>query len=120
MAHLRREVRQFVRDRDWEQFHYPKDLAVGLAIEAAEVLEHFRFRDNDEIRKRLADPTHRRELGHELADVLYFVLLTCDYLELDVSSLLREKLAVSAQRYPVEKARGNNRKYTELTSGESP
>jgi dCTP diphosphatase len=117
VAQLRQRIRSFVRERDWEQYHHPKDLAVGLAIEAAEVMEHFRFRSNEEIAARLRDPAYLRSIGHELADVLYFVLLTCDYLDLDASSLLEQKLALSAERYPVELARGSNRKYTEL-SGE--
>lgn len=119
VAQLRQRIRAFVRERDWEQYHFPKDLAMGLAIEAAEVMEHFRFRSNEEIAARLRDPAFLRAIGHELADVLYFVLLACDYLDLDASSLLTEKLAISAERYPVELARGSNRKYTELT-GEEP
>lgn len=115
VAQLRQRVRSFVHERDWEQYHFPKDLAIGLAIEAAEVMEHFRFRSNEEVAAQLRDPAFLRSIGHELADVLYFVLLTCDYLGLDASSLLEEKLAISAERYPVELARGSNRKYTELT-----
>lgn len=114
VAQLKGLVRQFVRQRDWEQFHHPKDVAIGLSIEAAELLEHFRFRDNDEIRARLQRPDCRREIAHELADVLYFVLLMCDYLDFDATQILNDKLALSARRYPVERARGKNLKYTEL------
>ena len=118
VAELKSEIRRFVRDRDWEQFHFPKDLAIGLSIEAAEVLEHFRFRSNEEIASRLQDPAFRQELSHELADVLYFVLIMCDYLELDASTALAQKMAVSAARYPVDKARGRNLKYTEYAPEE--
>ena len=114
VADLKARVREFVTARDWDQYHYPKDLAIGLAIEAAELLEQFRFRSNEEVEGLLADPKQRQRVAHELADVLYFVLLMCANLGLDASSILEEKLDLSAQRYPVEKARGRNLKYTEL------
>ena len=117
VADLKGLVREFVTARDWDQYHYPKDLAIGLAIEAAELLEQFRFRSNEEIENLLADPGKRQRVAHELADVLYFALLMCANLGLDASSILEEKLALSAQRYPVEKARGRNLKYTELQTG---
>ena len=114
VADLKSRVRRFVTDRDWDQYHFPKDLAVGLSIEAAEVLEHFRFRSNSEIAALLDDEGFLEKVGHELADVLYFVLLMCNNMGLDASRLLEEKLAISSERYPVDKARGKNLKYTEL------
>ncbi len=114
VSQLKAQVREFVHERDWDQFHFPKDLAIGLAIEASEVLEHFRFRSNEEIQQRLADPALRRDLGHELADVLYFTLLMCANFDMDASQMLDEKLALSRQRYPIDQARGRNLKYTEL------
>ncbi len=114
VAELKARVREFVSDRDWDQYYFPKDLAIGLAIEAAELLEQFRFRSNEEIEGMMVDSGQRRRVAHELADVLYFVLLMCANLGLDASSILAEKLALSAQQYPVEKARGRNLKYTEL------
>ena len=118
IAELKAQIRRFVRERDWEQYHFPKDLAIGLSIEAAELLEHFRFRSNDEIAARLKDGALLTDIGHELADVLYFVLLMCDYLDLDATRMLEDKLAISAARYPVDKARGKNLKYTELDDQE--
>ena len=79
-----------------------------------ELLEHFRFRSDDEIARRLQDEKFLQAVGHELADVLYFVLLMCNKLGLDATQTLREKLALSAARYPIELARGKNLKYTEL------
>ena len=114
VSDLKAQIREFVRERDWEQFHFPKDLAIGLAIESAELLEHFRFRSNEEIGDRLDHEEFRRALRHELADVLYFALLMCANLDMDASQILDEKLALSRQRYPVEQARGKNLKYTEL------
>ena len=114
IAQIKAELRQFVADRDWEQYHFPKDLAIGLSIEAAELLEHFRFRGNEEISARLEDAAFLEEVGHELADVLYFVLLMCNNLGLDASQTLARKMQLSAARYPVNLARGKNLKYTEL------
>ena len=114
VADLKARVRQFVVERDWDQYHFPKDLAIGLSIEAAELLEHFRFRSNEEIAERLQDRDFLQGVGRELADVLYFTVLMCHNLGLDAAQILDEKLALSAQRYPVEKARGRNLKYSEL------
>lgn len=111
---LKRLVRRFVEDRDWDQFHTPKDLAIGLSVEAAELLEHFRFRTDEEVQERLLDEDHRAAIGHELADVLYFVLLMSANLNYDVTTTLRDKLELSAQRYPVATSRGVNEKYTDL------
>ena len=115
VAELKTWIRRFVTERDWDQYHFPKDLAIGLSIEAAEVLEHFRFRSDGEIAALLDDEEFVKTVGHELADVLYFVLLMCSNMGLDASQLLKEKLAISAQRYPVESARGKNLKYTQLS-----
>ena len=114
VAELMTWIRRFVADRDWDQYHLPKDLAIGLSIEAAEVLEHFRFRSDKEVAALLDDDEFLTAVGHELADVLYFVLLMCGNMGLDASRLLDEKLAISSQRYPVDKARGKNLKYTQL------
>lgn len=109
---LRNQVREFILARDWDQFHPPKDLAIGLVIEAGELLEHFRFRSNDEIESLLQDEAFQTLLRHELADCLYFVLALANKLDLDLSAALQEKMALSARRYPVEQVRGRNEKYT--------
>ncbi|MDP6981728.1 MAG: nucleotide pyrophosphohydrolase [Candidatus Latescibacteria bacterium] len=119
VAELTSWVRQFVEERDWDQFHTPKDLAIGLSIEASELLEHFRFLSDDRVAELLGDEEARQGVAHELADVLYFVLLMCSNLGLDTTTILREKLNLSAERYPIEKARGRNVKYTELGSSPS-
>lgn len=118
IAQLKDQIRQFVQERDWEQFHTPKDLAIGLSIEAAELLEHFRFQSEADTHARLCDDASLKEISHELADILYFVLLMCDRFGIDTAAALKEKLKISAQRYPIAKARGNNRKYTELERDE--
>jgi len=115
VSELKALVRRFVEERDWDQFHTPKDLAIGLCVEAAELLEHFRFRSNEEMEQRLLVEDRRTDIAHELADVLYFVLLMSANLGYDATTMLRDKLEVSARKYPVEQARGVNEKYTERT-----
>ena len=114
IAQLKDQIRHFVEERDWEQFHTPKDLAIGLSVEAAELLEHFRFQSEAEVEKKLADEASLKDIGHELADVLYFVLLMCDRFGLAAAATLEEKPAISAARYPIAQARGKNIKYTQL------
>ncbi len=118
VSELKALVRAFVEEREWDQFHTPKDLAIGLSVEAAELLEHFRFRSNDEMEQRLLVADRRTEIAHELADVLYFVLLMSANLGYDVTTILRDKLEVSARKYPIDQARGVNEKYTELRPAE--
>ncbi len=115
LAKLKEEVRDFIEARDWDQFHTPKDLAIGLIIEAGELLEHFRFRSEAEVEERLTDEAFREALCHELADCLYFVLAISNKLEIDLSQALRAKMAISAKRYPVQLASGRNVKYTNLS-----
>ena len=104
VSELKALVRRFVEERDWDQFHTPKDLAIGLSVEAAELLEHFRFRSNEEMEERLRDEKRRVEIGHELADVLYFVLLMSANLGYDVSTILRDKLQYSGRQYQIGRA----------------
>lgn len=114
LATLRDSVRRFIEARDWDQFHTPKDLAIGLITEASELLEHFRFRDEDEVEALLKDDAFHEALQHELADCLYFILAFSNKLEIDLSQALQAKMAVSARRYPVQLAAGRNVKYTDL------
>jgi dCTP diphosphatase len=112
LADLRRWIREFTDARDWAQFHNPKDLGVALAIEVGEVLEHFRFCDNDAIQRRLADPNNFREFAHELADCLWALVRLADITKVDLATALAEKLQLADQKYPVEKSRGLPHKYT--------
>ena len=112
VAELKRWVLAFSRERDWEQFHHPKDLGVALACEVGEVLEHFRYRTDAAILAALADPAARRELGHELADCLWLLLRLADVCGVDLASSLREKLDLAALKYPIDKAFGRPDKYT--------
>lgn len=112
ISELTEKIRAFVKERDWEQFHNPKDMAVSLVLEAGEVLEHFQWRNNIEVEEYLK--TNKKAVGEELADVLYWVLLMCNNLEIDIKEELEKKMKKNEKKYPIEKAKGNHRKYTEL------
>ena len=112
ISELKDLVRAFSRERDWEQFHHPKDLGVALACEVGEVLEHFRYKTNDAVRSSLDDPANRRELALELADCLWLLLRLADVCSVDLAASLQEKVALAALKYPVEKSFGRPDKYT--------
>lgn len=111
---VKEKVRVFCEDREWDVFHGPKDLAIGIVTEAAEVLDHFRFLGGEECSQLLSDPGKRSAVEEELADVLFFVLRFSQRFGMDLSCALDRKLAKNAHRYPIDKARGRNLKYTEL------
>ena len=112
LADLKRLVLEFSRERAWEQFHDPKNLGVALACEVGELLEHVRYRTPAEVAEHLARPESFREFAHELADCLWLVLRLADVTGIDLASSLRQKLALAALKYPVEKAYGRPDKYT--------
>jgi dCTP diphosphatase len=109
---LRDALRQFAAERDWEQFHSPRNLATALAVEAAELLEPFQWLTDDEARN-LA-PQTRAAVAEEMADVLLYLVRLADRLDVDLEQAARAKIALNAAKYPVEKARGSSRKYDEL------
>jgi NTP pyrophosphatase (non-canonical NTP hydrolase) len=107
-------VRRFRDERDWRQFHKPKDLAVSIAIETAELLEHFQWKTDAEIDALLADPAQRKAVAEEMADVLILVLSAADVVGIDLHAAALYKIAANARKYPVAKARGTARKYDRL------
>jgi NTP pyrophosphatase (non-canonical NTP hydrolase) len=103
---LRQVVRQFVDERDWHPFHSPKNLAMSLAIEAAELMEHFQWLTVEQSRAVVEDPAKRAAVADELADVLCYVLAMANQLQLDLSTAIGEKMAKNARKYPVSEYRG--------------
>lgn len=103
---LRELVRHFVDERDWQQFHTPKNLAMALAIEAAELMEHFQWITPDESRQLNQDAEKLHAIGEELADVLCYVLAMANELNLDLSTALRHKMIRNKQKYPAAEFRG--------------
>jgi NTP pyrophosphatase (non-canonical NTP hydrolase) len=109
---LTEKIIRFRDERDWAQFHNPKDLALSLSLEAAELLEIFQWKDGAAIAATAQEK--KAELAHELADVLYWTLLMAHDLKIDLGAALEEKLVANAKKYPVDKAKGSSAKYTEL------
>jgi NTP pyrophosphatase (non-canonical NTP hydrolase) len=106
---LREAMRQFVAEREWEQFHSPKNLAMGLAVEAAELMEHFLWVDNETSRQIVGDTNRLGEVADEMADVACYLLALSNTLGIDLSDAIVSKVAKNAVKYPVEKSRGRYR-----------
>ncbi len=109
VAMLRESMARFVAERDWGQFHSPKNLAMALAAEAAELMEHFLWIDNDASYALIRDPVQRQAVADEIADVAGVVFALCNALDLDLSDAVASKMARNVQKYPVEKCRGRYR-----------
>jgi dCTP diphosphatase len=103
---------EFARDRDWEQFHSPKNLAMAVAAEAGELLEHFQWLSESQSRE--LTPPQRELAALEMADVLLYLVRLADRLEVDLLEAAQRKIALNAEKYPIDKARGHSRKYTDL------
>ena len=109
---LRTQLRAFTAARDWQQFHSPKNLAMALSVEAAELLEHFQWLTEEQSRK--LPPETLAAVSHEVADVLLYLVQLADGLGLDLLQAAQAKLAINEAKYPVEKARGKHLKYDQL------
>lgn len=112
LKELQEMVIAFRDARDWGQFNNPKDCAISLSLESAEILEHFLWRKEDETREYVA--AHREEIGDELADALFNVLLLAEVTGVELEDAFRRKLVKIGEKYPVDKAKGRKEKYTEL------
>jgi NTP pyrophosphatase (non-canonical NTP hydrolase) len=112
LADLTRQVIAFRDERDWKQFHNPKDVAISLSLEASELLELFQWQREADIPALLE--SRAPEIGDELADVLYWTLLMAHDLGIDLNAALSSKLEQNALKYPVARSRGSSAKYTEL------
>ena len=114
MRDLQRRVAAFRDARDWRQFHAPKDLAISIALEAAELLEHFQWKDAAAVAAHLAGRRGREALTAEMADVLLLLLSLADVLGVDLKGAALRKLRANARKYPVARARGTALKYHAL------
>jgi dCTP diphosphatase len=109
---MTKRITAFRDARDWKQFHNPKDLAISLALEAGEVMEHFQWKNAKEMERHIKD--NKSDIANELADVFYWVLLMSHDLGIDIFKALDKKMKVNEAKYPVEKAKGKHTKYTQL------
>ena len=111
LSPLLERIKTFNQDRNWSQFHNPKDLAISLSLEASEVLEHFQWKSPTEMQQHLAN--NGAKIGDELADVLYWVLLMSDYFNIDIVEAMNRKMNENEAKYPVEKAKNSHAKYSD-------
>jgi len=109
---MTKKIVSFRDKRDWKQFHNPKDMALSLVLEAAEVMEHFQWKNAAEMEAYIQE--NKSEIANELADVLYWVLLMSHDLKIDIQKAVIKKLEVNEQKYPLEKAKGKHTKYNKL------
>lgn len=109
---LREKLRKFAAEREWDQFHSPKNLAIALSIETSELLEHFQWMT--EQKSCELPPEERSAVAKEMADVLLYLVRLADKLNVDLINAAENKLIENAQKYPIEKARGSSKKYTDL------
>ncbi len=109
---ITKKIMAFRDARDWKQFHNPKDVALSLVLEAAEVMEHFQWKSKEEIEEYVK--TDKNEIGEELADVLGWVLLMSHDLDIDILDALEKKIKKNEEKYPVEKSKGRHTKYNHL------
>ena len=114
LSRLQAALREFAEERDWDQFHNPKNLAAALAVEASELLEIFQWLTPSEADEIMQDPQQAQHVCEEVADVFAYLLRIADILEIDLSSALIAKIQMNSEKYPVAMARGTARKYTEF------
>ncbi len=111
---IKDSVLAFARERDWEQFHSPKNLSMAIAAESAELMEHFLWQSREQSITDVELPKIRAMVEEELADILIFAIEFANVTGIDVTTAIRNKMKRNAEKYPVEKARGRSDKYTEL------
>lgn len=109
---LQKKVIAFRDKRNWKQFHNPKDVSLSMVLEAGEVMEHFQWKNDTEMTKHIKN--HKEEIGEELADVFYWVLLMSYDLKIDLAQALIKKISTNEKKYPIKKAKGKHAKYTDL------
>lgn len=114
LGELKQRVLAFAQERDWEQFHTPKNLSMALAAEAAELMENFLWMTPEDSLQAVNEPGRRTNVEHELADVVIYALQFANRTGIDLATAITAKMAQNARKYPVEKARGRSEKYTEL------
>jgi NTP pyrophosphatase (non-canonical NTP hydrolase) len=114
VAELKQIVKNFSDVRDWDRFHGAKDLAIGIVTEASELLQEFRFKSDAEVKAMLEDSSMAEKIGDEIADTLYFLLQLSRKYNIDLTKELQRKMEKNAAKYPLEKSRGSNKRYSEL------
>ncbi|WP_309397336.1 nucleotide pyrophosphohydrolase [Cerasicoccus maritimus] len=114
VLNLKQQVSAFAEERDWLQFHSPKNISMALAAESGELMEHFLWTESEASMERAQDPKRRIDIEDELADVVIYALEFANVTGIDLTAAIEAKMAKNATKYPVEKAKGRSDKYTEL------
>ncbi len=113
LTNVKNQIAQFIRERDWEQFHSPKNLSMSIAIEAAELMEHFQWANTvEESKSVLNDPAQRNEIQDEIADIAIYLIDFCNLYGIDLEQSIQNKMAKNIQKYPAALAKGKSNKYT--------
>ncbi len=110
---LMQKIRKFADDRDWDQYHSPKNLSMALIVESAELVEHFQWM-TEEQSSNVSSEAHE-QIGHELADIFVYLLRLSDKLDIDLVEAANRKIELNEEKYPAEKVRGSSKKYTAYT-----
>ena len=108
---ITQKIREFRDERDWAQFHNPKDMAIAISIEASELLEHFLWKTPDELDQRIED--RRAEITDEIADIAIYLVELADNLDIDLLAAMEQKIAKNAAKYPSNRVKGSSKKYSE-------
>jgi NTP pyrophosphatase (non-canonical NTP hydrolase) len=112
MEIIKRILKEFVVNRDWSQFHSPKNLAMALSVEVSEILEEFQWLTEEESKN--LSPEKMEKVRQEIADVLIYLIMLADKYDIDLIEAVNDKIKINEEKYPVEKSKGNAKKYTEL------
>lgn len=110
---IKERIKKFCDDRDWDQYHNAKELAIGIVTEASELLQHFRFKSEKQVDEMFQDTSKRQEISEEIVDVFYFVIRLSQRYDIDLTTELNKKIQKNEQKYPINKIKGSNKKYTE-------
>lgn len=113
---LKEKIKKFVKKRDWEKYHTPKNLSMSIAIEAAELMENFQWENQKDALKLLENARKRKEIEEELADIAIYVIDFCGIYSIDLAKIINQKLAKNNKKYPVRLSKGNSYKYNVLKS----
>jgi NTP pyrophosphatase (non-canonical NTP hydrolase) len=111
---LKEKIKEFCEARDWDQFHNAKELAIALSIEASELLEIFRWKTPEEVQALFKNEKKKEDIEDEMADILYFLVRIAQRYDLDLSEALDRKMEKNEKKYPIDKAKGSNKKYNEF------
>ena len=110
---LKDKVKKFCESRDWDQFHNAKELTIGIVTESSELLQHFRFKSDEQVNEMFQNELKRAELSEEMADILFFLVRLSQKYDIDLAEELSKKIQKNEERYPTEKSKGSNKKYNE-------